>query len=249
QKRHQEHDRDGDRIDIGPPAGGALRLHAQPIGDQRRGQPAERIGLQIDPEGVELRIHAPGSCAAPPIRRSMPTKTSAVTTMVSAVDPMRAASSATASASSRATWTMMPTPAGMNSSEKLASRSWLVLPRLAGTPRRKARKPSMMTAPSTGPGTGMSMARTTLSPASWQSRGRMPASIIASGRARPDFLLQPLAERVPRDVQIVARLEIEPELRLHPEIPAEAQGRVRGDGPLAEHDLVDPPRRHADRLG
>lgn len=45
--------------------------------------------------------------------------------------------------------------------------------------------------------------------------------------------------------EVVALLEIEPEFGGDAEIDAEAQGRVRGDGPPAVDDVADALRRHA----
>jgi hypothetical protein len=44
------------------------------------------------------------------------------------------------------------------------------------------------------------------------------------------------------------RLQVQPKLRRHLEIPPQPQGRVRRDGTLALHDLVDATRWHADVL-
>ena len=46
--------------------------------------------------------------------------------------------------------------------------------------------------------------------------------------------------------EIVAALQMQPELRRRPEIATEAQRRIRGDGARAVHDLIDTPRRDAD---
>src|SRR5947207_11591975 len=47
-------------------------------------------------------------------------------------------------------------------------------------------------------------------------------------------------------LQVVALLQVEPELRRRSEVAGEAQRRVGGDAAQAAHDLVDPPRRHLD---
>src|SRR5438874_957703 len=56
----------------------------------------------------------------------------------------------------------------------------------------------------------------------------------------PDAPAQPLLGRL----EVVAQLQVEPELRRGPEVAREAQRRVRRDAAQAAHDLVDPPRRH-----
>ena len=47
--------------------------------------------------------------------------------------------------------------------------------------------------------------------------------------------------------QVVVSLEAKPEPLRDSEIPRQPQVRIRGDRSFAEHDLVDPPRRHPDR--
>ena len=49
--------------------------------------------------------------------------------------------------------------------------------------------------------------------------------------------------------QVVVGLEVHPEAGRGAEEAAQAQRRVGGDGALAQHDLVDPPRRHVQRAG
>lgn len=46
--------------------------------------------------------------------------------------------------------------------------------------------------------------------------------------------------------EVVVVLEVEPELRAHAEGFCEPRSRVGCDGPLAQHDLIDAPWRHAD---
>lgn len=64
-----------------------------------------------------------------------------------------------------------------------------------------------------------------------------------------DLLVEPTGEVFLRHLHVVVRLQVEPELRLHVEETAEAQGGVRSDGAAAMDDLVDPPWRNADVLG
>ena len=46
--------------------------------------------------------------------------------------------------------------------------------------------------------------------------------------------------------ELVIRLQPDKESFRYAEIARKPQVRVGGDGAFAEHDLVDPPRRHAD---
>ena len=55
-------------------------------------------------------------------------------------------------------------------------------------------------------------------------------------------------DRVPRDIEVIHALQIEPELGSHAEGSPDAQRGVRGDGPAAVDDLVDAPGCNADRL-
>ena len=64
-----------------------------------------------------------------------------------------------------------------------------------------------------------------------------------------DFAVELAGNRIFRDLQVVVRLQVHPELRLHAEELPEPQGGIRRDSALALHDLVDAPRRHADALG
>src|SRR5690606_20427657 len=57
-----------------------------------------------------------------------------------------------------------------------------------------------------------------------------------------------LAARHPRDLKVVLRLEVQPELGGGVEEARQAQGRVRRDGPLAEHDLAEALGRDASAL-
>ena len=59
-------------------------------------------------------------------------------------------------------------------------------------------------------------------------------------------LVEPAAEQIALQLQIVAGLEIHPELRRGAEVAPEAQCGIRRNAALAEHNLVDAPRRDAD---
>ena len=63
------------------------------------------------------------------------------------------------------------------------------------------------------------------------------------------FPLQAIGRIILLDFQITASLEIEPEPLGQAKVPGQAQRRVRTDGPLALHDLVDAARGNADVLG
>jgi hypothetical protein len=82
----------------------------------------------------------------------------------------------------------------------------------------------------------LSLDSLTLQPASGSQRARLDAC-----KLRRD--LPALAQ------QVVVGLKTEPEAIGQPEIPGEAQIRVRGHRALAEDDLVDPSGRHADGAG
>ncbi len=61
--------------------------------------------------------------------------------------------------------------------------------------------------------------------------------------------LESRTQPIARHLEIVPGLQVEPELLGAPEEPREAKRRVRRDGALAMHDLVDAARRHADAVG
>ena len=62
-------------------------------------------------------------------------------------------------------------------------------------------------------------------------------------------VLDRTAKFTPSDVQFKDLLQIHPEVGLHAEIAARAQGGVSADRPLAGNDLRDAVRRHAYRGG
>src|SRR3954469_12311036 len=64
-----------------------------------------------------------------------------------------------------------------------------------------------------------------------------------------DFFFETWPEPVLLNLQIVMRLQVQPELRRHLKIPAETQRSVRSDSSLAFDDLVDPTRRNSDVFG
>lgn len=57
------------------------------------------------------------------------------------------------------------------------------------------------------------------------------------------------AQSVAFDLQVIARLHVQPELRRGAEVPAESQRRVGRDPTLAVHDLIDTARRHGQIVG
>src|SRR5918911_1732604 len=78
----------------------------------------------------------------------------------------------------------------------------------------------------------------------WGSRDFTAASLaVDAGSAHldaPDARAQALFG----SLQVVAQLQVQPELRRRPEVAREAQGRIGRDAAQPAHDLVDPPRRH-----
>src|SRR5262252_253414 len=64
-----------------------------------------------------------------------------------------------------------------------------------------------------------------------------------------DFLIQSLSEGLTRGFEIVPRLEVHPELRLHPKEAAQAQSCICRDPSFSMDNLVNTTRRHPDRLG
>jgi hypothetical protein len=64
-----------------------------------------------------------------------------------------------------------------------------------------------------------------------------------------DFLIQSVSEGLACGFEIVPRLEVHPELRLHPKEAAQAQGCICRDPSLPMDNLVNTTRRDPDRLG
>src|SRR3989338_8376093 len=67
-------------------------------------------------------------------------------------------------------------------------------------------------------------------------------------RPRRHLALEPRGQLQLRHLQVVARLEVQPEPRLHAEVASEPQRRIGRYAAQALHDLIDAPRRHARRL-
>jgi len=63
-------------------------------------------------------------------------------------------------------------------------------------------------------------------------------ALVHAGSARRDFPLDLVAKIAFRNVEIVLGLEIEPKLRRGAEVDSEPEGRVGGERPLAERNLV-----------
>ena len=78
---------------------------------------------------------------------------------------------------------------------------------------------------------------------------RMPAGSGSSRREHLDFALQPIAQPLLFPLQIIMRLQVEPELRRHLEVAPQAQGGVGGDRALTLDDLVDAARWNANVQG
>src|ERR1700746_444447 len=64
-----------------------------------------------------------------------------------------------------------------------------------------------------------------------------------------NFLIQPVSQGLTRGFEIVPRLEVHPELCLHPKEAAQSQGCICSDPSLPMDNLVNATRRHSDRLG
>jgi hypothetical protein len=64
-----------------------------------------------------------------------------------------------------------------------------------------------------------------------------------------DFLIQSVSEGLTRSFEIVPRLEVHPELRLHPKKTAQSQGRICRDASFPMDNLINATRRYSDRLG
>src|SRR5699024_7997023 len=58
-----------------------------------------------------------------------------------------------------------------------------------------------------------------------------------------------VAHRPTLEPQLVVRLQVHPQLLGGPEVSSETDRRIRGDPPLAVHDLVDPAWWHTDGHG
>jgi len=71
----------------------------------------------------------------------------------------------------------------------------------------------------------------------------------ASTVENSNFLFELRAEMVALHLEIVPRLQVEPEPVTGPKIPGEAEGCVRGDGSGSVDDFVDTTRRDRDILG
>jgi len=78
----------------------------------------------------------------------------------------------------------------------------------------------------------------------WWTNNDSVAHTVTSGVSDGTWAPRTVALRV----EVVLRLEVHPEPLGRPEVPPEPQRRVRRDPARPMHDLVDPPRRHADVL-
>src|SRR5262245_57697197 len=74
-------------------------------------------------------------------------------------------------------------------------------------------------------------------------------SVVVLRHMHPDFPVQSVCEGLPRGFEIVPRLEVHPELRLHPKEAAQAQCCIRCDPSLPMDNFINATRRHPDRLG
>src|SRR5947209_8729450 len=73
--------------------------------------------------------------------------------------------------------------------------------------------------------------------------------LSASSIEYANFLFELGAQMITLNLEIVPRLQIEPEAIARAKVPGQAEGLVCGDGSRAVHNLVNPPRRHTDVLG
>src|SRR4051794_15898249 len=79
----------------------------------------------------------------------------------------------------------------------------------------------------------------------------MPSSRCPSTMScgtRPDFLLDSLSYGAISHVEIVAGLQIDPELGACTEVARQTNRRVRGEGAASAHDIVGARARHLDRM-
>jgi hypothetical protein len=67
--------------------------------------------------------------------------------------------------------------------------------------------------------------------------------------SRRNLLLDLSAHGSVSDVEIMARLEVDPELRRCPKISSEPHRRIDRDAPATEHDIIDARTRRLDRIG
>jgi len=70
--------------------------------------------------------------------------------------------------------------------------------------------------------------------------------MLAGSVKDDDFLLESVTKPIALDLEIVARLKIQPKALAGPEVTSKSQGGVGRDGALAVHNLIDSPWRHAD---
>jgi hypothetical protein len=83
-----------------------------------------------------------------------------------------------------------------------------------------------------------------------QAAGLLGGFVGASGCQRTRFNPFQYASDFPALVhQVVVGLKTKPEPIGQSEVSGQPQVSVGGDGPLAQDDLIDPPRRHVDRSG
>jgi hypothetical protein len=75
------------------------------------------------------------------------------------------------------------------------------------------------------------------------------AMLVVLRHMHLDFPVQSVRQGLPRGFEIIPRLEVHPELRLHPKEAAQAQRGIRRDPPLPMDNLINATRRHPDRLG
>src|SRR5262249_51658121 len=72
---------------------------------------------------------------------------------------------------------------------------------------------------------------------------------VVSSHMDTDFLIQSVSDGLTRGFEIVPRLEVHPELRLHPKEAAQSQGGICRNSSLPMDNLVNATRRHHDGLG
>jgi hypothetical protein len=72
---------------------------------------------------------------------------------------------------------------------------------------------------------------------------------MSSAGEHSNFAVQAIAKPILLDFQVVAGLKVEPEALRSTKVAREPKRGVRGDGPLALHDFIDPARGHGHVFG
>src|SRR6478672_2899227 len=80
-------------------------------------------------------------------------------------------------------------------------------------------------------------------------RGTTRATKLAGAVENADLLREARAEVIALDLEVIARLEIQPKAIAGAEVAREPKGRIGGDGACSVDDLVDAAGRDADVVG